>query len=149
MTRNEGYNDVMATAMVMGAASGRVMGEGSIQAIFDKSESDYNWDQMWAANNLEIQEAATYQDISTAYANEYKDNARTILLGAQKIRLMREGSGIDMANDTLGIDRTQRNAQNNFNSAILRGHSQTIAGIGGAFSAVGKSGLLNSIGRGN
>jgi len=107
MIRQEDYNDTMATAMVMGAASGRVFGQGSMDAIMDKSESDFMWDQMWAKNSLEISEAALHQDMK----NVYQAGANSLLLGREQLEVARLGS---MA----GQQNTAAQAQAAFNNSI-------------------------------
>ena len=60
----EKYNDMAATQMVMGVASGRIVGEGSTQAMMNDDYSRYRWDQLWATKNEAITQAAIYSDVA-------------------------------------------------------------------------------------
>ncbi len=110
LIRKESYNDTMALSMVMGAASGRVFGEGSMDAIFDKSESDYMWDQLWAKNSQEISEAAMYRDME----NIYEAGQTSLMLGREQLEVARLGS---MA----GQENTAAAAQQAFNNTLTSG----------------------------
>lgn len=106
--RADTYNEMAATAMVMGAASGRVFGEGSMQAIMDKSSEDYMWDKMWAKNSLEISEAAVFQDIE----NVFEAGATSLMLGTEQLEVARLGSMAGQAN-------TAAAAQQAFNNTLV------------------------------
>ncbi len=107
--RKESYNEMMATSMVMGAASGRALNEGSTASIMDKSNSDYMWDQMWAKTGIEISEAAMYQDMEEIY----KAGATSLLLGKEQLQVARLGS---MA----GQSNTAAAAQMAFNNTLVK-----------------------------
>jgi len=108
--RKENYNQTQSMAMVMGAASGRVFGEGSVSTIMDKSRSDFMWDQLWAKNSLEISEAALEQDKQ----NIYQAGSTSLMLGQQELEVSRLGS---MA----GQQNTAAAAQNAFNNTLIQG----------------------------
>lgn len=105
--RKESYNDMMATSMVMGAASGRALNEGSTAAIFDKSHSDMMWDQMWTKNNQEISEAAMYRDME----NVYQAGATSLMLGGEAL-------GVSALRSEAGMDNQAAAAQQTFNNAV-------------------------------
>lgn len=119
LMRKESYNEMAATAMVMGAASGRIMGEGSIDSIFDKSKSDFMWDEMWSKTGLEITEAAVAQDIKTVY----ESGATSLLLGGEQLSVARLGS---MA----GQSNTAAAAQTAFNNTLIRGGTSLLNNYG-------------------
>ncbi len=105
--RKESYNEMMATSMVMGAASGRALNEGSTDAIFNKSQSDYMWDQMWNKNNQEISEAAMYQDME----NIYQAGATSLMLGGEQL-------GVDRLRSMAGQESQAAAMQTSFNNTM-------------------------------
>ena len=132
MIRTENYNDVQAMAMVMGAASGRTTGSGSVGAIMDKSNSDYMWDQMWAANSLTISQAALEQD----KANIYRAGSTSLMLGKEQLGVARLGS---MA----GQQNTAANAQQAFNNTMVSAGQSVLNNYGSSLFKGSKS-LLGS-----
>ncbi len=119
--RKEDYNDMAATQLVMGAASGRVVSDagGSIGKIIEKSENDFMWDQMWNANIQEISQAALYQDMK----NIYQAGATSLVLGRNELEVARLGS---MAGQT----NTAAAAQQSFNNALVGGAKSVINNYG-------------------
>lgn len=117
--RTENYNDMMATAMVMGATSGRALNEGSMESIFNKSKSDYEWDQMWARNSMEISEAAMYQDMSEIY----RSGSISLGLGAENLGVSR------LASQT-GQQNTAARAQQSFNNTLVSAGQSAIKHYG-------------------
>ena len=117
--RAESYNDLMATSMVMGAVSGRVIGEGSIAAIFEKSESDFMWDQMWGRTSLEISQAALYQDMS----NIYEAGSISLGLGAEQ-------SGVAALTSKTAQDNANARIQQSFNNTMVSGGQSLIKNYG-------------------
>ena len=109
MIRKENYNDTAAMQMVMGAASGRVFGEGSLGAIMDKSQSDFMWDQMWATNSEIISQAAIQQDITSIY----QAGATSLILGAEQLDVARLAS-------QAGQQNTAAQAQQAFNNTLIQ-----------------------------
>jgi len=101
MMRKEGYNDVAAMQMVMGAASGRLTSEGSMSAIMDKSQEDYKWDQMWAMNSETIALASIERDKVNIYAAGLNK-----LTGAQdQLSLMKQGADLGRENTIMGMEK--------------------------------------------
>ena len=125
MMRKESYNDTQAMAMVMGAASGRVFGSGSVGAIMDKSESDFMWDQMWATNNEKISMAALEQD----KANVFRSGNTSLLLGQESLEVARLGS---MA----GQDNTAAQAQQAFNNTMMNAGTSLVNNYGSSLLGV-------------
>ncbi len=125
--RKESYNDTMAMAMVMGAVSGRTMGEGSINVVMDQSASDHKWDQLWAKNSQEISEAALYQDMETVY----QSGSNSLMLGGQQLEVARLGSQAGQAN-------TAAAAQQAFNNTLVSAGQSVLNNYGGSLlSGVG------------
>ncbi len=128
LMRKERYNDTQAMAMVMGAASGRVFGEGSVDIIMDKSNSDFMWDQMWAANNETISMAALEQD----KANIYRAGKESLLLGKDQLSLSRKSS-------MLGQENQAAAAQQAFNNTMMSAGQSLTSNYGGSLVTKGKS----------
>ena len=61
----EYYNDTAAVQMVMGVASGRVVGGGggSVDAIMNEDMTRFRWDELWNTNTAQIEQAAFYSDV--------------------------------------------------------------------------------------
>ncbi len=119
MMRLEGFNEIAAMQLVMGAASGRVSGVGSIGAIMNKSREDFMWDQMWNSNTIKINENIMEQDKSNILESGYNS-----LWGAQ------EAAGIN-------VQAQQQQYQNTADSVQLR-YDQTVTNglmaMGGAIA---------------
>jgi len=124
LLRLQNYNDVMEKAVIMGAASGRMLGQGSVKAIYDKSEEEYNWEQLWNANNLIISNAALEVDKT----NILKAGATSLLLGAQGLEVSRLRS---QAGQTTISDAAER--------AIRTSELQNQVNIGNAIGNVFKA----------
>lgn len=121
MIRKENYNDVQSMAMVMGAASGRVLGEGSVDAIFTKSKSDFMWDNMWAQNSQDITQAAIEQD----KANIYRAGATSLLLGEEQLGVARLGSMAGGENTAGAAQQVFNNSMMNVASSYLSTYGET------------------------
>lgn len=126
LIRLENYNEMAASAMVMGAASGRVMNEGSLGAIFDKSKSDFMWDNMWSRTGAEINEAAVYQDIE----NIYEAGSTSLMLGKEQLGVSRLGS---MA----GQQNTAAQAQQAFNNTLVSSGQSVLKNYGSGLFKLG------------
>lgn len=99
--RQETYNDMAATQMVMGVASGRSVSEGSMRGIMDSDFENFQWDQLWNTHNSVINQAAIYGDVAqlqqgalqTIKGAEASGNAQMFgsLLSAGKMFMPRGG----------------------------------------------------------
>ena len=140
--RLEGYNETAAMQMVMGAASGRLTSEGSVSVIMDKSESDYRWDQMWAADTETINLASLERD----KLNIYESGWRQLQGAGEQMNLMRMGSQIGMDNTIMGIQKRHDSINMQQNKAF----DDMIMGAGQSylknFGASGTKQLGKSIG---
>jgi len=139
LSRTQNYNETMEVAMVMGAASGRVFGEGSIQAIFDESKSNFVFEQMWYANNEIISEAAIEADKT----NILKAGFQTLLYGAKQSEINRLLSQNQQEMQGIQTGMQMNQIQQSFDRSI----TQSIVGIGnaaaGAYRAYGQNLLSN------
>lgn len=126
--RTENYNEAAAMQMVMGAASGRTFGEGSIDAIMSKSHEDFMWDQIWHTNSEEISKAAIQQD----KASIYEAGAQSLILGRNQLEVARQSS---MA----GTQNTAAAAEQAFTNTLTRG-------VTNVMTSFGDSGIKNLLG---
>jgi hypothetical protein len=125
--RKEKYNETQALAMVMGAASGRTFGSGSLEAIMDKSESDFMWDQMWEATGEQITMAALAKDQVNIYE-----------AGLMGLSTGKEALGASRLASQAGQDSNYAAIQQQFNNTITRAASGALNTYGGSlFDMVG------------
>ena len=71
LVRSQDFNRQMALAMVKGAASGRTLGEGSMQVGFNKAYSDRAWESMWNNNILDQNVASFARDRMSVLESGY------------------------------------------------------------------------------
>jgi len=122
----ENYNDTMEMSMVMGAASGRTLGSGSIDAIFSKSQEDFNFEQMWNLDSEIITNAAIEADKT----NIYKAGYNTLLGGADQMYIARQRSQLGQSNTALSVAQQNNQIQQTFNRSI----TQSIQTLGYSFA---------------
>ncbi len=103
--RSEAYNKLAQTQMVQVAYSGRVSGEGSVDAIMTKSQEDYRWDQAWNADLLTISKASLEADqtnIARAgyleLRNTAKNSATERYLSSAQSKISQIGSDMNYYN---------------------------------------------------
>jgi len=135
LIRSKNYNDTMEVAMVMGAASGRVFGVGSLGALFDKSAENFKFEQMWHADNEIISDAALEADKT----NIYRAGNNTLIYGTKNTKINRLLSQNQQQMQSIQNGMQMNQQQQTFNRAF----TQSVVGIGnavgGAYRAYGSS----------
>jgi len=108
LIRQKSYNKVMENAMVQTAASQRVMGEGSVAALFRQSEENFNWETMWNKQNTIISvEAIKADQAAIAYSSKVK------------YKLGEAGVTVDKIGARAEMIAAQARACSGFNSAMV------------------------------
>ncbi len=128
----EEYNQLASMQMVMGAASGRVMGSGGLEAVFDKSHEDMMWDVMWNKDSVKINQAALYQDMENIYEAGYN----TLLFGDQALKIGEATSALELKNAGRGIDLQSQQAQTIRESSDRAATNSFINNFGAASSTL-------------
>lgn len=112
LIKTEAFNRSMSIAMVKGAASGRVLGVGSLNAGFNKAHEDFAWESMWDNNILDQSLGAFARDRE----NVLESGVNTLKWGAENLELQRTGSSIT-------LDNQASQAQSAFNQGMLQANN--------------------------
>ena len=88
MLQAESFNDLMAMSMVMGAASGRMLNEGSTNLIIKESAEDYNWEKLWASNIEDI----NINEMTLDQMNIREGMETSLMLGSESMAVARQTS---------------------------------------------------------
>lgn len=140
LNRIDNYNDTMEMAMVMGAASGRVFGSGSMQAIFDHSAENYRFEEMWNVNNDIITNAALEADKTNIYSAGYN----TLRFGATTTGINRQNSQIGQEMQSIQTGMQMDQIQQTFNRSVTQSYQAIGTAAAGAARAYGTKGLMDS-----
>ncbi len=108
LIRHKSYNKVMENSVVQAAASGRVMGEGSVKALFAKSEENFQWETLWNQQNTIISTEAIKADQK---AIEYSSKVQ--------YKLGEAGVTIDKIGANVTAQSAAATAQASFNNALV------------------------------
>ena len=118
MMRTEAFNNQMSHALVKGAASGRVLGEGSMQKGFNKASEDRAWERHWNTNML-TQDVASFA----------RDKINLLEKANFTVKWGLESLDIEKMANQVSYSNTAFQMQSSYNRAIMSA-DQTVAQAG-------------------